>query len=342
MTTSAIARAVALIALCGVALWTMFLARDALLIVYISGVLALGLGPIVHWLENAVPKGLPRWVAILIIYVAIVGLLTILGLMIVQPLMQQSQELRQRLPELINDVQDFLIRYEILDRPITLEEAVRNAPGPGTAVGTVATAVTRILSGAIEFVTILILTFYLLLESESIFEGFIRLFPRDDRPRVESVSREISTKMCAWLSGQFILAGTIGLTAAIGLYLIGVPYFYVLGFIAAIGEMIPVVGPIASAVPLTGVALVISPRAAIITVLFLFVQQQLENHILVPKIMSHQVGVSAVTVITALLIGGTLLGIPGALLAVPTAAIIQVVVQELLNERDRPDDLRLH
>jgi len=98
------------------------------------------------------------------------------------------------------------------------------------------------------------------------------------------------------------------------------------------------VGPILSAIPCIAVALTVSPRTAIFTALYLLAQQQLEAHILVPKIMSRQVGVSAVTVIIALLTGASLLGILGALLAVPTAAILQVVIQELLDERDRRAD----
>ncbi len=102
--------------------------------------------------------------------------------------------------------------------------------------------------------------------------------------------------------------------------------------------MIPVVGPVFSAVPAIAVAFTVSPRTAIFTAIFMVAQQQFENHFLVPKVMERQVGVSAVTVIAALLIGGSLLGILGAILAVPTAAILQVVVQDLLDERDRLAD----
>jgi len=94
------------------------------------------------------------------------------------------------------------------------------------------------------------------------------------------------------------------------------------------------VGPILSAIPAVAVALTVSPGTALITALFFLAQQQFENHVLVPKVMEHQVGVSPTTVIIALLVGGTLLGIPGALLAVPTAAALQVVFDELTQEDD--------
>ncbi len=112
----------------------------------------------------------------------------------------------------------------------------------------------------------------------------------------------------------------------------GVPFFYVLALIAGLGEMIPIVGPILSAVPAIAVALSVKPTLALGVIAFFFAQQQLENHLLVPKIMQRQVGISPVFVIVALLIGGSLLGVIGAILAVPTAAILQVVFEELMND----------
>jgi predicted PurR-regulated permease PerM len=132
-----------------------------------------------------------------------------------------------------------------------------------------------------------------------------------------------------------ILASVIGTSSAAGLYVLGVPYFYVLALIAAIGEMVPVIGPILAAVPAVLTALSISPKTAILVVIFFIVQQQIENHLLVPRIMSRQVGVSAVTVIVALLIGAAIHGIVGALIAVPTAAILQVLTGEFIEQRDQ-------
>jgi predicted PurR-regulated permease PerM len=106
----------------------------------------------------------------------------------------------------------------------------------------------------------------------------------------------------------------------------------VLALLAALGEFIPIVGAILSAIPALAVAATISPQKTLFVLIFFVVQHQLENHVLVPKIMSRQVGVSPVTVIVALLIGGSLLGMVGALLAVPTAAILQIVAAELMTD----------
>ncbi len=140
--------------------------------------------------------------------------------------------------------------------------------------------------------------------------------------------------MSAWLGGQLLLGTIIGTTSAIGLWALGIPFFYVLALISGIGELIPVVGPILAAIPALAIAATVSLKKVLFVLIFFFLQQQFENHFLVPKVMSRQVGVSPVTVIVALLIGGKLLGIVGAILAVPTAAILLVVASELLGERD--------
>jgi predicted PurR-regulated permease PerM len=346
-TASTVAEAVAVAAI-GVALvWALYLARGALLIIYISVLLSIGFAPVVHAIEHQkkIPIGtrrFPRWLAILVVYVVIVGSLIVIGLLVVPPLISQAQELWARFPEWLDRGQSFLMRIGLLSHKITLEEAVRSAPAsPGNAVGTVATAVTQVVTSVFAFVTILILTFYLLIESQSLFAGFARLFPPAERARVADASSKISTKVSAWLNGQLILASTIGVSSAIGLYVLGVPYFYVLALVTAIGEMIPVIGPLLSAIPAVLAALTVSPKTALFVGVFFIIQQQFENHVLVPKVMERQVGVTAVTVIVALLVGGALLGILGAILAVPTAAIVQVVIQELLDERDRLSHKRM-
>ena len=111
------------------------------------------------------------------------------------------------------------------------------------------------------------------------------------------------------------------------------PFFYVLALIAGVGELIPVVGPLLSAIPAIAVAASVSWNKALFVIIFFVLQQQFENHVLVPKVMERQVGVSPVTVIVALLIGGNLLGIVGAILAVPTAAIIQVLFNEMTSSQ---------
>jgi predicted PurR-regulated permease PerM len=334
---SLILYAIVMTALVAAVLWSAYIARDALLIVYVSILFAMGFSPIVRVIERprflALTKRLPRWFAILILYVAILGTIALVLFLIFPPLVEQGQGLWQKRTELFERGQEYLLSKGVLKEHLTMREAVERAPGAGgNAVGHVAGAVVNVAGGIFGVVTILILTFYMLVESWSLQHQALLLFPRKHRARVDAASRVAMVKVSAWLGGQLLLAAVIGTTSAIGLWALGVPFFYVLALVSAVGEMIPVVGPIIAAVPAIAVAATVSMKTVLLVVLFFFLQQQLENHILVPKIMSRQVGVSAVTVIVSLLIGGSLLGIVGALLAVPTAAILQVIISELMTE----------
>jgi predicted PurR-regulated permease PerM len=316
--------------------WALWEVRDALMLVYISALAAIGLSPVVNAIERKrlMRQRVPRWAAILVIYLAIIGAVVAVGILVIPPIVTQARGLAMELPRLLHQGQQWLITRGLLSHEITAREAVQQTTGSGAqdAVGLVIGAVGGFVGGIFGFITMLVLTFYLLVDSSGLVTVFVRLFPREKRAQVQDACRRVTNKVSAWLGGQLVLAGIIGGTAALGLYLMGVPFFYVLALIAGLGEMIPIVGPILSAVPAVAVALSVKPTLALGVIAFFFAQQQLENHLLVPKIMQRQVGISPVFVIVALLIGGSLLGVIGAILAVPTAAILQVVFEELMND----------
>jgi len=319
-------------------LWAAFLIRGALLLIYISALVAIGLSPIVARLEGRRIRGtrpLPRWVAILEVYLLLVVVIVTVAVLVLPPLIDQARAFWTAIPDLLDRGQMWLVDRGILSHKLSIGEAVQQAAGGGSsdAVSAVVVALSGFVGGVFGVLTILILAFYLLLDSRQMFRNFISLFPRTERGRLEDVSRRITSKVSAWLAGQLLLGAIIGTSAAVGLWLLHVPYFFVLALIAGFGEMIPVVGPILSAIPAIAVALTVSPLTALFVGIFFLVQQQVENHLLVPKIMERQVGVSAGVVIMALLIGGSLLGIVGAILAVPTAAILQVIFQEAMAQR---------
>lgn len=313
--------------------WTLYLIRDTLLLVYVATLMAIGLSPLVDTIQRhplAIRLRLPRWGAILALYLLLVAAVISIGALVVPPLLAQARDLWAAAPDLLHRGQRWLIQRGLLRREITVIEAVQQAPGGGTdAVTTVLGAIWGIVGGVFGVVTILIVAFYMLVDSANIVRTFVRAFPKTERSRVQAACGDVSTKVSAWLAGQLFLGLIIGSTAAIGLGLMGVPYFYVLALIAGIGELIPIIGPVVSAVPAVAVAFSVSPALALGVLVFFILQQQFENHLLVPRVMSRQVGVSPVIVIVALLIGGSLLGIIGAILAVPTAAILHVVYQKV-------------
>jgi predicted PurR-regulated permease PerM len=331
--------AIVMTVLAGIVLWSAYLVRAVLLLLYVSGLLAIGFSPIVRLIERQkllpiIGQRFPRWLAILVLYLVIIGALVGVAMLVFPPLAEQSQQLWAAKDDMFERAQQFLRERGLLNRHFTFREAVARAPvgGSGEAVTTVLGAVMGVVGGIFGFLTILIVTFYILVEADTLRESMLRLFPRGERARVAAASREIVGKVSAWLGGQLMLATVIGITSVIGLWLIGIPFFYVLALISAIGEMIPIVGPILAAIPAIAVASTVSLEKVVLVVVFFVVQQQFENHVLVPKVMSRQVGLNAVGVIVALLIGGKLLGIVGAILAVPTAAIFQVIFNQLTAE----------
>ncbi len=316
--------------------WALWEVRGALLLIYISALIAIGLSPLVNALERErfLRQRVPRWVAILVIYVCIIGVLVAIAAAVIPAVVMQARDLAREFPRLLHQGQQWLIDHGVLTREITAAEAVQQT-APSAAqdtLGLVANAFLGVIGGVFGLITVLVLAFYLLVDSSSLILVFLRLFPREKRAQVNDACRRVTNKISAWLGGQLLLSGIIGSTAALGLFLMGVPFFWVLALIAAIGELIPIVGPILSAVPAVIVALSVKPTLALAVILFFIAQQQLENHLLVPKIMQRQVGISPVFVIIALLIGGSLLGVIGAILAVPTAAILQVLLEETLSE----------
>lgn len=318
-------------------MWALYLVRAQILLIYVSALFAIGLAPLVRMIERRrlTPIGkrrLPRGAAILLIYFTVLGLLAGLGAAVVRPLMAQGRELWAELPARLDWLQQKLGEWGLMPQGTSFAELLKQAPVSGStdAVTTVLLTIWGFIGGVFGLVTILLLTFYLLVDSERLFNLLVRLFPQSQRERVAKVGAEVSVKVSAWLGGQMLLGFIVGITSAVGLALLGVPYFFVLALIAGVGEMIPMVGPLLAAVPTIAVAFTVSPTLGLATAAFCWAIQLVENNFLVPKVMSQQVGLSAITVIVALIIGSSLLGLAGALLAVPTAAILQVLFEELV------------
>jgi predicted PurR-regulated permease PerM len=329
-----VVRTLAIAAVFGVVCWALYLARAALLLIYVSALLAIGFTPVVRLIERLrmMPFGIrrvPRWLAILSLYLAFVALLLGLLLLVIPPVVQQATEFSRSLPSMLDRGQGELVRRGLLAQPITLGEAVARAPQGSDAVSAILGTVWGVVGGLIGVFTLLILTYYLLVDADAILEAFLRLCPPQNRQMAAQAAREISRKIAAWLGGHLILGAVMGTAAAVGLFLIGVPYFYVVAVVAAVGELVPIVGPLVAGVAAVSVAATVSFKLAVGALAYFVVLQQVESNVLVPKIMERQVGLRPVTVIIALLIGSELHGVVGAILAVPTAAILLVVVDEL-------------
>ena len=242
-------------------LWAAFLVRGVLLLIYVSILLAVGFSPIVRLIERQRllpigPRRFPRWLAILVLYLFIIGTIIGIGFLVFPPLIRQARDLWDALPAMFERAQQWLIAKGLLGEHLTWRQAVEKADVSGgeRAVGTVVAAVTGVAGGLFGLFTILVLTFYFLVEAGRLRESLLQFFARRNRARVDAAIRDITLKVSAWLGGQLLLGLTIGASSAIALWLLDIPFFYVLALISGIGEMIPVVGPILAAIPAVAVA----------------------------------------------------------------------------------------
>lgn len=284
------------------------------------------LSPIVTRMEKfKIPKSL----SIAIIYVIIIALISLTVAFIVTPFAEETTNLFTNLPNYLITI---IPESGFIDRSVVQQEFgnfSRNALEVSLAI----------FSNFLAFISIAVLTFYLLLERENLDKLLAQFFIGKDE-RIKRTTKKIEEKLGAWVRGQMALTLIIGTTSYIGLTLLGVPYALPLAILAGILEIVPVIGPIISAIPAIMIAFLISPVTAGLVAIMYFIIQQLENHLVVPQVMKKAVGLNPLVVIIAVAIGGKLLGIPGALLAVPITVVAQIITEDLLtaDEVEKAED----
>jgi predicted PurR-regulated permease PerM len=195
------------------------------------------------------------------------------------------------------------------------------------------TFATGLFSGVLYSVFTLILALYITIDGNRIRLYVVELLPFDRHAQALTVSERIGVRLGAWARGEAVLATIIGLLTWLGTLALGLPYAGALAIIAAVGELIPTLGPIIAAVPLVIVGFLSSPQQGFAALALAILIQQLENNLIVPRVMGQAVNLHPVVVMVAILSGNELLGIPGALLAVPVVAALSVVVDEVQRER---------
>jgi predicted PurR-regulated permease PerM len=184
------------------------------------------------------------------------------------------------------------------------------------------------VSGVFAFIMIIVLSFYMLVDQESTSAYFYKLLSPNKREEVGIIIKKISVKMGQWLGGNLLLMLFIGALDLIALMVLGVPYALILAIWGGLVEVIPYLGPWLGLVPAVLIALTVSPLTALFVAIAFIIIQQLESNIIAPKIISRAIGLSPVIIILSLLIGAKLLGLLGIIIAVPTAAIISVFINE--------------
>lgn len=295
-----------------------YLIRDLLLILFVAIILMSALTPLVSILSRLkIPKALSIGITYIIIIAAVSGFV----LTITQPLIEESSNLITTFPLYANQLFDVLN----LDKSILQSEI--------TSISKNLFSLTlSVFDNLLTIIFLLVVTFYLLLERDDVEKRISLLFVgREEKMRKLMI--RIEEKLGSWLRGQMFLSLIIGLVSYIGLVIFNIPYALPLALLAGVLEIIPVIGPIISAIPAVLIALTISPILALGVAAMYFVIQQLENHLIVPQVMQRAVGLNPLVVILAIAIGSRILGFAGALLAVPLAVVIQIIAAEIISER---------
>uniref|UniRef100_A0A7C2WAR5 AI-2E family transporter n=1 Tax=Thermorudis sp. TaxID=1969470 RepID=A0A7C2WAR5_9BACT len=323
--------------------------RDLVILFLLSSILAVGLTPLVHRLHRTpIPRlgwRLPIGVYVLLVYLALVVALGLLVVLSLPPLVQETRDLIAAMPGYAETLQRTVDELEsqypwLAAVEAELARAAERLPEEAQrALPRVAGLAAGLVGTLLSTVVVLALTYYLVVEGEDLREYLLRLVPPQHRSQARQIGDEIGRRTGAWLMGQLALGAIVYVCTAIGLLIIGVPYPFLLALVAGVGEVVPLVGPIVGGAVAVTVAAFQSPFHLIATLVFYVVLQQIESNVLAPKILSDAVGISPLTVLLALIAGATLMGVVGAVLAVPVAAALQVLVGELLRSprHDAPE-----
>ena len=332
---------IGLVILAWILVWFVRQTVEVLVLLLIASILAAGFAPLVDFVERRwrLPGGIrfSRGAAVAILYLGIFAIVGVLLSMIIVPTAREAAGFAQQFPQFLGRLRQWLVDLRgtwpwMPDLAAMLDRLPSEIPGL-TRYGPEAAGVAfRFVGGIAAVITVLVFTFYMLLEGAGMKRAFLGLFPPQDRARVNLVLQRIGTKFGGWLHGQIVLSLSVAVPVAIGLSLIGMPYPFLLALIAGLGELIPVVGPALSAAVAIVVALSQPMWRLIAVVIFYIVIMNVEPHILVPRIMSQAIGLSPLLTLIALLSGIKLLGILGGLLSIPLAAALQVIVSEVIRE----------
>jgi predicted PurR-regulated permease PerM len=315
----------------------LFLAWHVITWILIALFLALALNPAVEFFEQ---RGLRRSLASVLVFLLALATFAALGALLIPPLIDQVEEFVAAVPDFVQDLTagrgplGFLQDdYQIVDK---VREAIEER-GAGGVLG-ITNASLAVAYGVVSFVvgviTIAFLTIFMLLEGPRLVGRFRDALPEQYKPRWDRVSGDIYRTVGGYVGGNLLISLIAGITSAIVLYVLGSSYAIALAVVVAILDLIPLAGATLAAIIVSTVTFIeLGWIKGVIVIGFFVVYQQLENHILQPVIYGRTVQLSPLTVLIAILIGAELVGILGALAAIPVAGIIQAIAREVIRWR---------
>ncbi|MEV4316777.1 AI-2E family transporter [Actinocrispum sp. NPDC049592] len=301
--------------------------RDVLIVIGLALFIAIGLEPLVSWL---VVRRWPRWLAVTTVFLAAFGLLAGFLAAAIPVIVEQATQLVQKVPTYVQQAQDRSSWLGQLNARLHLQQAIEQSISGGSSLVQAGLAVFGVLT---NFVVLVVLSIYFVADLPRIRAAAYRLVPNSRRPRAILIGDEIFVKVGGYVLGNLLVSAIAGALFLTWLLIFGVPYAVLLAITVAVLDLIPVVGSVVGGILVSLVALTVSLPVCLATVGFVILYRFAEDYVLVPKIIGRAVKVPAIVTVVAVLLGGALLGVVGALVAIPVAAAALLLTQELLFPR---------
>ena len=310
--------------------WIILQLHPIVIVLFIAFIVATAVRPIVKKLEEyKIPKTVSTPVVYLLLLAILIGLISI----VIEPLAKELTYFGKDLPQVLNSIQDkfpFLSNLGLPKFSSNLSSSLLSSGQDlNNNLGAALKAITGIFDVFTSIVTIIIISLYLSLDLDNIIKRLLRFIPKENREITMGRYIKVEDQVGAWVRGELFLMLFIGIVMFILLKLLDVPFALPLAVFSGLMEILPIVGPLVYSVAIILVALTVSPLTAILSIIGCLAIQQAEAHILVPLTMKKAVGLSPVTTIVAILAGASLLGVVGALIAVPLAAVLVAIITDI-------------
>lgn len=306
-------------------IWIFWLIREVVLFLFISLILALALEPFVNFL---VAKKLHRGFSVVLVVLTMLFVVIGLASVSLVPFVQQVQILVTNFPNYMKYLSEIPGAGDYVSKFNDGIFSQLNQTG-----GSVLNFTLGAFSGVLSLILIFVFTIYMLIDFKNLRLMFVDLFEDRKRDEIQALVNKIETRLGSWLRGQIFLMLIIGFFTYIGLLIIGMEYALALAVIAGLLEIVPIIGPIISVFPAAFIAFFISPVLGVGVIVLYVIIQQLENNVIVPKVMQRAVGFNPLVTIIALMVGGQLLGVVGAILAIPILIAIYEVFKYVLKDK---------
>ena len=309
-----------------------FRVRTVLMLVYLSALFAVVLAPAIDVVRRVrIGSWRPgRGLSILLLILFVAGLLTLFFVFFVPPIYRDAQALAENWPQKMAD-----LTARIRTLPLMGNFSLGGLQTfTNRLAGTAFDLFRNVAGGVLGVFTWIIITSYFILDGERAFYWTLSMFPQAQRDRLERTMVRAEQRMRHWLLGQLILMMALGTTSLLVFGLMDLKYYYALAVFTGIANIIPIVGPLTAGTVVCVVALVDSPAKFLGVLAFFLIYQQVETALLTPRVMKSTVNLPPLAVIIALSLGGALAGVIGAMVAVPTAALCAVLIDEYLVKKD--------